>query len=161
MEIPKEIDFDNLELIEVPVKYKGKRYVLVEPDAEAARVYHNAVAATARLVDGKYTGVQNAGDVEPLLISKCLFELYDDKGETKRRPVTELQIRKLPNRLTKRLYDIVMEIGELRQEDTIDSLKKTIKDAQEKLAALEAGTVQESSKNAPCDTTESSESPAT
>lgn len=160
MNIPKVIDFDSLEPIEVPVNYRGKRFVLVEPDAEAARQYRNAVTAGARVVDGKYCGTTNAGDVETLLISLCLFELYDDKGEVKRRPVILPQVRKLPSRLTKQLFDIAMEIGELKPEVTIASLRKQIKEAQEQLAALEAEEVQDSAKNVPSDTTESSASPA-
>src|SRR5690606_9047229 len=72
------LDFDDLTPIELPVKYKGKNYVLREADEGAATQYRNLTIKAARMEDGKITGMDGVADAEPFLISLCLYEARED-----------------------------------------------------------------------------------
>lgn len=162
--VPTEIDFDDLKRIEIPVKLEGKRYILREATAEGARQFRNLATAAYRLTDGKLSGLQGSGDVEILLISLCLFEVYSEVvngiAVDKFRPVIALQIKNFPSRVTKYLFDTAKEISELGEKDTVDSLEKQIKALQEKLDGLKEGTLQDSAKNGQSGTQENAESQA-
>lgn len=71
----------------------GKRYVLRQPSEGAEIAYRNAITSAARPgPDGKPLSYGNINNAEPLLVSQCLFELHEQNGETKERPVTLTQI---------------------------------------------------------------------
>jgi len=106
-----ELNFDDLTPIEIPVRIQGKNYVLREASGDAACRYRNAVLACAQLTpEGKAVSVRNLADVEPLLVSLCLF---DEKGN----PVSVNQVRKWPARVVKALYEKAKEISDLDLEE--------------------------------------------
>lgn len=164
-DIPTSIDFDDLKWIEIPVKYKGKKYLLIEANTEAARQFRNASSRGLKMQDGKVVGVEGAGDVEPLMISLCLFELYDvnENGQivTKRRKLIREQINELPSRVAKRCFDTIMKISELNETETLDDKIKKRDKLDAEIKALQANEVQESAKNGQSGTMESSASPVT
>ena len=75
----------------------GAPYQLREATADTAAKYRNAAAKTAKMVDGKFSGVGNVGDLEPYLVSLCLF---DSGGKA----VPLDLIKTWPARVVKALY---------------------------------------------------------
>lgn len=101
------IDLGDISLIEVPYRIGGNDYVLKEADGEATCAYRNAVFKATELgPDGTPVRIRNMADVEPLLVSLCLF---NEDG----RRIDQNFIRKWPNRIQKALYDKVKEISQL------------------------------------------------
>lgn len=132
----EELVFDDLQPIEIPVRIAGKQYVLREASTDAATKYRNAVLKSTRLDrDGHAMSLDGSADVEPLLVSMCLFEV-NDKGETLNRPVNVSVVKTFPSKVTKELYDRVRAISGLGAEDTEEELEKEIKDLQERLEEL-------------------------
>jgi hypothetical protein len=145
------IVYDDLAPREVPVtlRIKGepRRFVLTEPSEDAACRYRNACMAAARMADGKVVGVVGMADVEPLLVSLCLFELVPDPrdpGGVKRRAVPQAFVRELPPRVVKDLFTRCRALGELEERDdqpeTSESLRVQIGKLQARLTELENST---------------------
>lgn len=129
--------FESLEKIEVPVKIAGKDYMLTEVSESGAAKYKNAQMSSTRVVEGadgnKHATVSGLSDTEGLLVSQCLFEVTANNG----RKSVELNIIKTwPHRITKQLFDKAEEISGLGVKETEETLKKRLKDTQEKLKKL-------------------------
>jgi len=155
-----EMVFEDLAPIEVPVRMGGKRYVLVEASEDAACKYRNHTTGCARFENGRMVGLSGPiADVEPLLVSLCLFELYDHQGETRRRPVTLNQVKGWPARVVRPLFERAKEIGGLQEEDDPTALRRRIAADRQRLAALESGeaeTAEGAAKNSPAATADTS-----
>ena len=107
-----ELDFDDLVEIEVPIKVKGKDYILREASSQAACAYRNAMIRCTTLgPDGRATRMDNIADTEPLLVSLCLFQ-------TDGKPVDLGTIRSWPTRVVTALYDKAKEISSLNEVPT-------------------------------------------
>lgn len=135
------IDFDDLEPIEIPVKYRGKMYILKEPTGDVVAKWRNTVLKCTKLTDGKPSQIDGLADSEPLLVSMCLFERQESgRGGTgwvdKQVPVNV--IRGWQAQVVKRLFDECKRIGQLDEADTVESLEKRIKADQEKLVELKS-----------------------
>ena len=133
-----EIRFDDLTPISIPVTLGAKSYVLKEATGDASTRYKNALMSSTKMgKDGKPSHVEGLANVEPLLVSLCLFESYEVRGgELKERPVTESFIRGLPGKIQKKLFEKVKEISGLSEEDTLETLEKQQAELSEKIAAL-------------------------
>jgi hypothetical protein len=130
----KELIFEDLTPVEVPVTIGGKRYKLREADGETAVKYRNAAAACTKIgTGGKFSELRGVGDLEPLLVSLCLV---DEAGNR----VPESTVRTWPNRVQRALFDRAKEISHLGEEEPSDeaSLRAKLADTQEKLDALTA-----------------------
>lgn len=104
------IDLGDISLIEIPYTIGGVQYVLREASGEAACSYRNAVFRATELgPDGKPSKIGNMADVEPLLVSLCLF---NDQG----RRLNSNELKKWPNRIVKTLFQKVKEISELEEQ---------------------------------------------
>lgn len=115
--------FDDLTLQEVPVSIGGKRYILREASGEVACRYRNRMLESTEFGgDGKPMKVKGMGDLEPLLVSLCLWEA-DDAGKPAR-PVPESVIRAWPSRVVKRLFAKAKAISDLGEEATQDAPKE-------------------------------------
>ncbi len=128
----KELKFD-LSVIEIPVNIENKKYILREASGAAACSYRNAMIECTQLgPDGKPTKLKGIANVEPLLVSLCLF---DDKN--KRVPVATIQ--SWPSRIQKTLFDKAKEISELgeEEEEDIKSLKSQRAEIDERIASQE------------------------
>lgn len=99
-------DFEEIEI-------DGKPYVLREPSGDAATKWRNTTTSGARLADGKVVGLSGIADADPLLVSLCLFECYENRGQTMERPVTLLQVRSWPDRIQKELAEAAKRLGNL------------------------------------------------
>lgn len=114
-----ELNFDDLALIEVPVSIGDKRYLLREASGNVACKYRNALLnCTVLGPEGKPQTVRNMADVEPLLVSLCLFQLLEQPdGTVKERPAQLADVRGWPNRIVKALFERAKEISELDEEE--------------------------------------------
>jgi len=108
-----EFDFDSMETIEVPVKFKGMDYVLREATSGAAKDFANARIARVKMSStGEATSYGSLGDLEPLLVSMCLFELNG-------KPVTVKFVESMPYRIQKTLYDKAKDISGMDDDDPL------------------------------------------
>lgn len=128
-----DLNFDDLDLIEISIPIDGAVYTLREASEDAAAKYQNALSRCTQLTDGKVSGITGPlADSQSLLVSLCLF---DEKG----RFVPQSKVRQWPSRVVKRLFEKAAEISEIAGEsDTEESLQKTIDETQEKLDELRA-----------------------
>ncbi len=128
----EEIDYSNLEPIQIPVKVGKKQYILREASGDAHVQWRNAIdAATVYNEDGKRSGYKNLADVEPFLVSLCLVEIGENGAVS---AVTANEVRGWPQRVIKRLHDKVNEISEFNDDETEASLNKQLADINRKLA---------------------------
>jgi hypothetical protein len=129
---PERLAFDDLTLREVPVRLGGQAYVLREASVAAACQYRNAILRAGRFgADGKVQAYEDLADIEPLLVSLCLFEA--DGG----RPVSLATVKRWPARLLQPLYRQAKALSELDL-DTVEGLEQQIREAQDKLTRLRA-----------------------
>jgi hypothetical protein len=167
MSTSKEMVFD-LEPIEIPIKIGGKLYVLREASEGAAVGYRNLAMKAARMSAGKIVGIDGAADVEPYLVSQCLFET-DGEGRIKTLggslhrmvnvPITT--IREWPSRIVTPLFDKIKEISDLDREtepETKEELLKQLEEIQDKLQKLEEADPTRGSSESTTDTSASPES---
>ena len=104
------MDFSDLSLAEVPVQIGDKQYTLREATGDAACLYRNALLRCTKLgPQGKPETVQGMADVEPYLVSLCLFDEND-------KPVKASVIRKWPARIQASLFTRIKEISDLGDE---------------------------------------------
>lgn len=113
------LDLGDLTPIEVPVLLGGKRFVLREASGEAGCKYRNAMLNCTQLgPDGRPASIRGLADVEPLLVSLCLF---DEQGKA----VLLGTIRGWPARIQKALFEQAKFISGLQEGDvTEDQAKK-------------------------------------
>lgn len=89
----------------------GKTYLVKEASVAAATKYRNKTFSAARMNDGKMVGIEGLADAEPMLISHCLFETYQNNGELKDRPVLLSTILAWPNQTQEALFDKIKELS--------------------------------------------------
>lgn len=105
-----EFDFGDLTPVEIDVVGPDKlKYVLKEANGHAAKVFNNARTQGIVFDDGKLKSITGAGELEPLLVSLCLFGEGD-------RPVQQKVIEKWPERVVKKLFNKAKEISHLLEE---------------------------------------------
>jgi len=111
----EELNFEDVTLIEIPVKIGGDQYILREATGEAAVNYRNAMLACTQLGEsGKPQSIRNLASVEPLLVSYCLY--YAD-GPKKGQNVPKQVILSWKNKIVKTLYEKVKEISDLDESE--------------------------------------------
>lgn len=135
------INFDTTKPVEVPVTIEGKRYVLREASGDAGCRYRNYLLDNTEFEEGKPKRTRGMANLEPLLVSLCLFELVigpdgDVKGE---KPVNIATVRSWPSHIQKTLYTRAKAISGLNETE------ETVEDLEKKLAKLKAQ--QEAAKN--------------
>lgn len=158
----ESIVFDDADLTPHKEKVVMGRdiYWLHEALEEDVVKYNNARAKSARMVDGKVVGVDGAADIEPFLVSLCLYKATTDGSfpylpngvdpDPKARvPLT--WIRKQVGRVVSRLFNRIKAVSEL-DDETEEGLIRQLKDLQDRLVALRknkesVGNVPESSKD--------------
>ena len=107
------LDFNDMQTIEIPVKYADKSYILREATGAASAQYRNAMMDCTKLgADGKPTIIKGLANIEALLVSLCL---RDNDG--KRVPIDE--VNSWPSRVVKVLYEKVQVISGLKEEEEI------------------------------------------
>jgi hypothetical protein len=122
-----ELRFDDITPIEEKVFVGGEEYVLRETSGDAAVHYDNARLACYEYQDGKLARVHDLADLEPLLVSLCLF---DSSGLG----MPEKKIRGWPSRVQKAMYERAREISSMNEpsqslEKQIELLQKQLEEA--------------------------------
>ncbi len=159
------LQFDSLELIEIPVTVGSVKYVLREADEGAVKEFRNAQLRGVRLEDGKAVGLPDdmAGG-QSLLVSRCLYRLNESDVPFPN-PVPEREITGYtdaqgkrrpgwPSRIVKPLFEKVKKISEIHERaDTLEELTKQRDELSERLASLE----EDAAKNVPSTTTDGSD----
>ena len=150
------LDFQDLSTpVEVLVSNLfGKDYILREATGDVACKFQNKRAKCMKFgTDGKTASIDDIADVDPLLLSMCLFSPNDKTPGTFDKPVPITTIRSWPSRIVKKLVEKAKEISELEDvEETVADLEKKLEAAKEKVKAKE-----ETSKNESGSTTDGSE----
>lgn len=142
---PMKFDLDE---VVIPVSVGDKEYVLREASGQAAVTWRNAIFSKTKLgPDGKPIGFGAMAEIEPLLVSLCL---YNGDG----RNVPEQEVRKWPARIQKALFERAKDISDLDEEDdsNLEELYKQRKELDEKITKLEKG--ETAAKNGQADTTD-------
>jgi len=106
-----ELRFDDITPIEEKIHIGGGEYILREMSGDAAVKYDNARLNRYEYQDGKLTKIRDLADMEPLLVSLCLFM---EDGKT---PVSEATIRAWPCRVQKALHERAKQINDMDQKD--------------------------------------------
>lgn len=132
------LNFDSLELIEIPVTIGGKPYILREAGESSAARYKDAQLKGMKVVegtDGSKTGVvDKINETRALLVSLCLFEKVGDTGE---RNVSLMDIKNWPHRIVNKLFEKAEEISQLEKEDKREELIKKITALQNKVKKID------------------------
>lgn len=109
----EKIDYSDILVNEIDVQIGSDKYVLREASGDAARRFRNAQIACYKYDDkGVLKSVEGIADLEPLLVSLCLFKVVDGKEE----PVTEEFVRGLTARRSKDLFRRVKAISDLAED---------------------------------------------
>lgn len=111
----ENFNFDNLVVEEYPVVYKGQNYILREADSAASVAYRNRALNCVRYSEsGNANQFNNLADLEPYLVSLCLFKEDGTK-------VSEATLKTWPSRVVKQLYNKAKEISYLTETDSTKS----------------------------------------
>ncbi len=133
---PVSLSYD-LEMVEIPVKIGKEDYILREASESAVCKYRNALLKATKLgPDGKLASIDGMADVEPLLVSLCLYEKYDHKGEKKERLVNIQKILAWKSSIVKDLFANCKKISEIDDDETAESLNKQMEELKEKMEKL-------------------------
>ena len=144
--MPEVLDFSSHQIIDVLVKGpNGKDYVLREASGDTVAKFNNARARCAQYKDGGLSGVEGLGDLEPMLVSMCLFEDKGDGTPDPQKPVRASILRAWPGPVVKALFDKASEISELDSDKDVASLRKQRDALDKQIKQIE----EESAKNAP------------
>lgn len=147
-----ELDFSSLEPIALPVTLPGRKKgdpprkcVLREASEEIAAKFNSAVTRAVRMADGKMIGMDGIGEAEAILVQGCLFEVVpgpSGTGPETERPFVIGEVRALPHRIVRPLFERAKDISQLGGgDDTEDSLTKEIAKLQTKLDGIRAAKV--------------------
>lgn len=124
-----EFDFSGLEPVYVSVKGPdGREYELREASGAAGKKYKNARTKGLHFAAGELSQLEGAGELEPLLVSLCLFDVTQGGAggvSNAARPLTQPFVEKtFKARMIKKLYDKAYEISDLAEGNpTQDALK--------------------------------------
>ena len=126
--IDELLEFD-LTPIEIPVKIQSidgivTDYVIREATGAIAGTYRDAQLACARFeTKGQPASVKGLSEVEPLLVSLCLFD-------SENKNVLKTTVKSWPSRVQKALFEKIKKISEL---DEAEEDEETVKNEQESM----------------------------
>jgi hypothetical protein len=143
-----EMNFDDLTLTEIPVTYRGRRYVLTEASGDAVCRWRNALLRATKLgPDGKPVAIEGLADAEPLLVSRCLY-VPDKDGRLRLTPhgfpdpnylVPLEDVRGWEGRVVGALFEKVKEISHLDMLETKEGLEEQMVKLKDRLAEMGNG----------------------
>lgn len=115
------LDFSNITPVEIPTIIGGENYVLKEATGEVAKLFQNARLNKVKFEDGKPTSIGNIAEIEPYLVSLCIFKVVDGRHVA----VTQKTVESWLYRIQSKLYDTAKKISDLdRVESPIQELIK-------------------------------------
>lgn len=141
-----DLVFEDISLAEMPVKIGPFNYILRAANGDVAAKYKNMASSLYRVnQDTKETFITGAGDLEPYLVSLCLFKVLGiDQYET----VHIAHVKNFPAKTVTKLFNAAKKLGGLEEDVSIDALKKARAELDKQIAKLE-GDIQ---KNEPLPT---------
>lgn len=149
-----DLEFDEFETIQVPVKIGKNKYWLREADGFAAAKFKGAQASAVRIEEGKVSGMTGAtSQAELELVGDCLFR---DKDNT---PVNISIYGKWPHRILKPIIEAAKALSGLETKETKEQLLKQKQKIEDKLKLLAVGGPDTDPKELPSDTKSGSLSP--
>ena len=119
MDLPETFD---LTLQERQIIVGGTKYLLREASEDAATKYRNAAVRGAKMSEGSVT-MGDAGNVQAVLVSECLFELGENGNVLRNAPIGI--VKAWPSRVVRPLFDWIKEVSML---DETPKGKKTAED---------------------------------
>ena len=130
-------DFDDLSPQDYHFSFKKNRYVLREPSEAAAVAYTKGRMVGVEMVHNQddevrtLRSMQAVADVEPLLVSMCLFTEGGD-------PVSLATVKQWPSRVVRPLFEKAKEMGQLDDDPKADmeSLQKQVDKLQKRMEKL-------------------------
>jgi hypothetical protein len=144
---------EDLQPIEVPITLGKDKYWLCEASEDSVVQFRNAQMRGTQfdMQDGKVkvTGMDGMADVEPLLVSLCLFEddgsgPSSDKHSRPGEPVSEYTVRGFKPKIVSALFARAKAISGLDADESEESLLKQRDEIDKKLAALKASSPKKS-----------------
>lgn len=103
------LDFSDLTRKEIKVLIQDETFYLQEATGAVAKRFDNLRLSKITFVDGKPTAFSGVADLEPMLVSMCLFREKDGK----RIPVDQKEIESWPARIQQTLFVKAKEISGL------------------------------------------------
>jgi hypothetical protein len=131
-----EMIFDDVTLIQIPVRIGSERFILREADEETAIKYRSMILKAARVSDGgKFSlGTDGLALLEPMTVGLCLFkEPYRDGDQS----VGESFVRKLKPKTVSALFDKIKEISHLGETENREGLEKQAALIQARIAEMD------------------------
>jgi hypothetical protein len=144
----KEMNFDDIAPIQIPVTIGGNKYLLKEANGDIVCRHRNNVINCSKLEDGKLTAIQGLPDTEFSLVQMCLSTVTDDPA-TNGKPVLMSVVRSWKNKVVKELFNKIKEISEMDEDDSLKTLIKQRDELNKKIDAIK----RDSAKNDLSDTT--------
>lgn len=130
-----DLIFDDISLAEKPVSIAGQSYILRAANGDVAAQYKNKASSLYRVnQDTKETFVTGAGDLEPFLVSLCLFKVT---GENSYEKVHINHVKKFPGHVITKLFNAAKKLGGLEEDVSIEALKKQRAELDKQIEALE------------------------
>lgn len=129
-------DLESMEPIEERFIWNKRQFVVREADAAAVCSYRNKMMSGAKLgPEGKPVSIDKIADAEPHLVWLCLREVLP----TGEKELDLKDVRALPNRVQRRLFDWIKRVSELDVDETEQALEQRIAELQLKLKQLKEG----------------------
>jgi hypothetical protein len=136
-----EFDFDEADRLDKTPKqidgifWRGQEYVLRRCNEDAAVRFTNARMRALHFDDDKLVGLRGGADVEPLLVSMCLFKVHRrEDGNVAWEPVSEKHLRQFwPPHYVAKLYAKAKEVCHIDVQQPKARAQK-IKDLEKELA---------------------------
>lgn len=130
-------------LRQIPISIDEGRFILREAD-ESAKIEYRTKATSGfkykrdgdKLIPESISGA-GIHEAESTLISKCLFKEVGHGEEYDIQPVSIQLVKKMPTRITSKMYDWILDNSDLREKPTKEVLLKQIQDNEKLLKQME------------------------
>jgi hypothetical protein len=133
-EIDKDLDFSNLEPIEIPIPYMGQTMYLGEASEDVHKQYR-ARAMKCYGTDGQIKNPDMAAETPQWFVGMCLFT---EPGRDPSKRVKTDVVKAMPTRVIGKLFDKLRRISGMDQEENTPTLlRKRIEELQKTLEEME------------------------
>lgn len=132
-DIDPDLDFTNLEPIEIPIPYGSVTYYLREASEDTHKQYRSR-AMKCYDTDGHIKNPDMAAETPLWFVQMCLYK--ESGGDPKNR-VDLTIVRNMPTRIVAKLFDKARKISGMDQEETAESIRKRISELQKQLEEIE------------------------
>lgn len=132
-DVDKDLDFGNLEPIEIPIPYGSTTYYLREASEDTHKQYRSR-AMKCYDAGGGIKNPDMAAETPQWFVGMCLFT--EPGGDSKKRVPSDV-LKTMPTRIVAKLFDKVRKISGMDEEETVESLTKRIEELQKQIEELQ------------------------